>query len=633
MKNPAIMSWNYAWTHFALDLYHSFSNYYRPVQMLTYMIDFSLWEFNPFGYHLTNVFLHICVCLTLFLLMQLMTKDARIAFVGTLFYCLHPAHTAVVTYIAGRADSLALLFMLLSLILFHLHFKARKNSAVLFLYIGSIILFLFALLSKEEAIILPALILLYRLFFISDDEAKKSRSIIKFHYISPFVIMLGVYVLLRMHALNFQEGVFLEGRYLLYIRLLTSLKAFGVYLGIIFMPLHLHMERYIPYVNSFFETGVLLSMLLFLFMVWMVVRIKRASKQAVFGFLFFIIALLPVMNIYPLCSNMAEHWLYVPMAGFSIFLSCLGVKFWDARRNLRPVLIFLLAGYFIFFFFQAFERNFDWRDEDMIYNHTYNYNPRSIKILNNLGNLYSARGNLDMAVMFHKKAIEVNTKEHKTQYNLGHDYEAMGMLDEALAQYELSARLNPDYSKAYFSIGNIYMRKKKLNEAALAYQKAVDCDEFNIGAHTNLGNIYFTDGNYERAKEFYENAVRINPYLPWVHNNLGNVLAKLGLREEAIAAYQKAIELSPDNAEYHSNLGTVYAELGMHDSAIQELERAYQLEPRNVEVLINLGAAYFYRGDMDSAKREWQKVLIIDPQNPLAKKYLGDVSLTPNPLP
>ena len=166
VENPAIMSWGYAWTHFALDLYRSFSNYYRPVQMITYMMDFSVWRLDPFGYHLTNVFLHICVSVSLFMLLQLMTGDRRIAFTGTLFYAVHPAHTAAVTYIAGRADILATLFSLLSIMLFHMHFKAQNNKKAAFLYTGSLILFLLAVLSKEMAVILPAIILFYRLFFL-----------------------------------------------------------------------------------------------------------------------------------------------------------------------------------------------------------------------------------------------------------------------------------------------------------------------------------------------------------------------------------------------------------------------------------------------------------------------------------
>jgi tetratricopeptide (TPR) repeat protein len=616
------MSWQYAWVHFAVDLYHSFSNYYRPIQMLTYMVDFSLWRLEPFGYHLTNVLLHILVSLSLFVLLKLMTDDRRVAFIGTLFYALHPAHTAAVTYIAGRADPLVALLSMLSLILFHYHFKAQNKYKMSFLYIGSSISFLLALLSKEVAVIFPAIILTYRLFFIEDREVEKSRDVIKFHYISLFIVILGVYVLLRMHALNFQgEGIIIS-RQPLYSRALTSLKALGMYFVIIFLPLKLHMERSIPYVQTFFENDFLLSTLLLLFMFWLVVRVKRISKMAFFGFLFFIISLLPVMNIYPMGSNMAEHWLYIPLIGITISLSCLGLKLWDGKKGLRPLLSLLALFYLLFFSYRTFDRNFDWRDEYTIFTHTFNYTPKSIKILNNMGNLFHKEGNFDTAVIFHKKALEINPEEHKTHFNLGHDYEKMGMDDRALQQYEKSIKYKPDYAKAHFNIGNFYLKKGQHDKAIAAYKRAAQCDDFHIGTRNNLGNIYFGRGLYDRAKDKYEEVVKINPYLPGAHNNLANALSRLGFCEEAIDEYKKAIELMPEDADYHFGLGTVYGKLEKYDEAIQELEEAHHLKPSDIDILINLGVTYFHKGDLTSAEKEWQKAQRINPENDMVVHYL-----------
>ena len=348
-NNPTIMSWEYAWVHFASDLYFSRSNYYRPIQALTHMADFSLWRLDPFGYHLTNTILHILVSLSLFALLKLISPDGKAAFIGTILYAVHPAHVASVAYIAGRADSLTALFSLLSIMFLHNYFKAQSRRRAVFLYLGSLASFLIALLSKEIAIILPALILCYRLFFISDDEVKKSRNFIRFHYMSPFIVIMGLYTILRINALNFQEAGIIVSQYPLYVRLLTSLKALGLYFGMMFLPLNLHMERYIPYANYFLERDVMLSGILLLLIIWSVVRARRISKPAFFGFLFFLISLVPVINIYPLRTNMAEHWLYIPLMGITIFLSCLGRRLWDARRASRPVLLFLIIFYLIFF--------------------------------------------------------------------------------------------------------------------------------------------------------------------------------------------------------------------------------------------------------------------------------------------
>lgn len=631
LNNPSIMSWKYAWVHFAIDLYQSFSNYYRPVQMITYMIDFSLWGFNPFGYHLTNVVLHILVALSVFSLFNIITGDKRTAFFGALLYAVHPAHTAAVAYIAGRADSLAVLFSLLSLILFHYHFKAYSRRASVFLYGLSLLAFLAALLSKETAVIFPAVVLLYRLFFINGEvspkadeappKAGKVRKFISFNYLSPFLIILGVYAVLRAGALNFQQGAIIA-RAPLYSRLLTSLNAFKTYLGIIFMPVRLHMERDIPYAGTVFEKGLLMSFVVVVFVIWAALRARKISKEAFFGFLYFILSLVPVMNIYPLTNNIAEHWLYAPMIGLSLFLTCIAVKFWDEKKKSRPFIALLALFYLIFLSYGTFDRNFDWRDEYTIYTDTVKYNPTSIKILNNLGNLYNSRGDFAKAAIFHKKALKVNPREYKTLLNLGIDYEAMGMLDEAFAQYRLSACSNPNYGKAFFHMGNIYVQKGELDGAVFSYRKAISLDDFFIAAHTNLGNTYYRKGEYEKAKEEYEKTLEIYPYSAEAYNNIGSALCGLGHYEEAVKEYKKAIELNPEDWEYRLNLGAVYGKLGMFGEAIAELTRSYELNPRNTEILITLGASYYYEGKIDLAKEEWQKALQVDPKNPTARELL-----------
>ena len=88
-------------------------NAYRPVQLITYVIDYSLWKLNVRGYHLTNILLHICVALGIYCLINVLFHNNFLSLLTGSFYVVHPIHTEAVTYISGRADSLALLFMLL----------------------------------------------------------------------------------------------------------------------------------------------------------------------------------------------------------------------------------------------------------------------------------------------------------------------------------------------------------------------------------------------------------------------------------------------------------------------------------------------------------------------------------------
>ncbi|MBN1872061.1 MAG: tetratricopeptide repeat protein [Candidatus Omnitrophica bacterium] len=623
LKNPSITAWNYAWIHFAIDLYHSYSNYYRPIQMISYMFDYSLWRFNVFGYHLTNVILHILVCISALYLFQVISKDTRVAFLGAVLYAVHPVHTGSVTYIAGRADSLTTLFMLLSVILFHKHFKTKSASASIIMYIGSLISYLLALMSKEIALMLPIIVLTCRLCFVDDKEVTEKRQILKFHYISPYIVICAVYAILRLYALNFQDYLIPPSRYSIYSRLLTSIKAVGIYMGVATFPLELRMERSIAYVHSLFDKEVIITLAIAVLASVLIYRQRKIlSRPAIFGIIFFCVAILPLLNIYPLQDNMAEHWLYTPLVGACLFISSISLSIWDSRENLRIPIVVLIACYAALLSFRTVARNNDWRNEDTIYHNTYYYNPASIKILNNLGNMYHARGDFNNAVFFHKEALKINPREHKTLYNLGRDYEEMGLIDNALEQYKKSVSEKRDYAKAYLKIGDIYYGKLGLGEAILFYKKAIQYDRLLTQAHIGLGDIYYDMGQYDEAKVNYDDAVRIEPHLPQAYNNLGNALFRMGLHEEAIINYKKAIDLAPAKLECLLNLGVTYGILGRYNEALDVFEQARVLKPDNVEVIINIGVAYYHTGRREEAKRQWRRALAIQPQNKVALLYL-----------
>ena len=131
IKSPALIL--EAFRHYLfLD---SISIHYRPVQNISYMADYFFWNTNEFGFHLTNVLLHVgSGVLLFFLLRQLIasffvrrTSDedrpfapsiSDAAFLIALLWVVHPVHSAAIDYISGRADSLAFLFAAAGWVLF-----------------------------------------------------------------------------------------------------------------------------------------------------------------------------------------------------------------------------------------------------------------------------------------------------------------------------------------------------------------------------------------------------------------------------------------------------------------------------------------------------------------------------------
>src|SRR5205814_3095403 len=136
------------------------SDFYRPIQRLTYTLDYAAFIFGPAGYHVSSILCHIGAALALLLLSEELLrlfgveerKRRRIAFLATLAWAIHPVHTAAVAYVSGRADPLAAAFGFLAL---YCAIRAlRPNGSGRWLLIcGAGTLFLLSTLSKETGLI------------------------------------------------------------------------------------------------------------------------------------------------------------------------------------------------------------------------------------------------------------------------------------------------------------------------------------------------------------------------------------------------------------------------------------------------------------------------------------------------
>ncbi len=230
-------------------------NFYRPLQMLTYIIDYSLWKSNVKGYHLGNVLFHILAALAIYWLITILSKDKLLSLITSLLFVVHPVHTEAVSYISGRSDSLALCFMLLTIIFYIRNLDAKRLS----IYLCMIISYTGALLSRENSLILPVLLLLFHYTF------RKKFSLKQF---LPLAVLAGIYITLRMTLLDFRmpspipPGTFLQ-------RLPGFFVAISNYFRLMVLPFGLHME----YANPLFGfaepraiIGIVLVLSLFLYL-------------------------------------------------------------------------------------------------------------------------------------------------------------------------------------------------------------------------------------------------------------------------------------------------------------------------------------------------------------------------------
>lgn len=621
VKNDCIKFWNHWWHHFALDLYHSYSNYYRPMQMLTYNIDYSLWKLNPFGYHLTNLLLHILVAILLFFFIRRLTKDKRIAFVATAIFVVHPLNIESVTYIAGRADSLMAAFLLGSILFFDAHFDKKGWRAALFYYF-SVLSFVAALLSKEAAIVFPLIIFIYALFFKTGKEIENSKKCIGFHYMSLFLVVVGVYAILRMYALNFLNEPIVKSDYSIYLNILTGLKVIVGYIGLVFFPFKLYMERSIVTVGSIFEIQVLASLALIIILAGFAVRSFKLNKVVAFSIIWFFLNLLPVSGIFPLKANMSEHWMYVAIMGFLIFLAVYIVKLWDRAgkgRVLIGLIFIIVIGLFIG---RTLIRNADWSDKTKFYENTLHFSPNSVKVLNNLANLLMDKEDYDAAMRMYRKAILIQPKDYRSHLNIGVCYMRIKEYDKALVELKKSVELSPDFPKGRYNLAMLYEKKGDPDSAIKEYKAALENNPFYIEAYNNLGNIYFDRGEYFLAERCFLKVIEFDRSVAGAYNNLGNIYIRNNKADLAIKMYKEAVKLDDKNADFYLNLGVAYGYTKEYLKAQNAFQKAISAKPRLVDAHINMGLCYYWFNKKPDAKKEFEIAIFLDPENKLAKEYL-----------
>ena len=479
------------------------TSFYRPVQTLTYMLDYHFWGLDEKGYHITNTAWHIAVALVLFWLVNILFHQRRIALLAGLFFVVHPIHTEAVSYISGRAEPLSAFFILLSFILYAKNLQTKNTG----LYFGMILSFVIALLSKESSLIFPAILLLYHFSF-----KKKIKP-------GPFLSVLGVtsvYLLLRFTLLKdlLSYTSYVSGSTVAPTTLFERMPRFFVaitnYLKLLIVPHNLHME-YGNTLFSFTDVKAILGVVIVFGLLIYALRKKENNTLVFFSFGWFFIALLPVSNLYPINAYMAEHWLYLPSIGFFLVLSQgLGVLYrnrgWRVFAAVLVVILLTLST------FLTRRQNGYWREPITFHEKTLQYAPNSHRLYNNLGNAYSVAGKTDEAIRAYHKSIEVNETGHDyaQPYNgLAVAYIHSGEREKAVGMLKKTIEIDPGYTEAYYNLGQVYGAMNKSGKSIEAFEKAVEINPVYSEARHGLSKAYYHNRDYDLAIQHSDLAARL----------------------------------------------------------------------------------------------------------------------------
>ncbi len=452
------------------------NSFYRPINALSFALDYKVWGLNPLGFHISSIFLFLIALVVLFFLLLNLGIEKRIVYFLVLGFGIHPLNTEAITYISGRADIFLLLFSLASFLLFLKSLKTKIQTKKIIYYIGSILMFVLALLSKESAVILPLIVGIFLIIF--------KRKQIKFYILqlSPLLFLSFLYTIFRFLIIGSSKIGSLStiAKASLWERIITLPRILLTYIVKIVFPFNLHME-YLFVERSILSPYFILGLPILGLIIYGILKVLKFSKYALFFMGWFFIGLLPFLNIFPtLTATLREHWVIFSMVGFLSLLALLFQKLFLRLKDkkIKIGLMFLIIALFLYWSGLTVIRNNQWQNPIFLYKHDLKYEPDSFLLHNNLGVAY-----------FRNKIF-------------------------SKAQNEFLAALNKapgqGYAPAYNNLAVIYQNQDQKEKAIEYYKKSIMLNNY-ILAYQNLVELYIKESSFQKASNFLNQGLTYHP--------------------------------------------------------------------------------------------------------------------------
>ena len=471
------------------------------MRTFVYNVIYSIWNVNPYPYHLINLLVHIImVCLIFEFVRKISTE--RIALITALIFSVHPLFTESVTWVSGGIYAQYSVLVMISLLLY---MKSKGVSDRLNL-LGLLIFFL-ALATIEKAAAFPLLLVLYEFSF--GNIRANWRKITPYFALSG--IWTGLLLYLRLHD-RLQEVAQNAGSVHAYNNPLQQIPIalFG-YLKLFLWPSDLtfyHAEiRY-----DFREYLLMVSVLLVILAICVITY--RSSKLLLFGFLFFFLSLTPTLTPIPIAWVVAERYVYLGGLGLCLMVAGSIDLLEKALRISNQRLVYvLLALLLIILGWRSVIRNREWQSQDTLWPATVKVSPLSPNAWNNMGDVYARHNELEKSVQAFIRATE----------------------------------LLPTYADAYHNTANIYVKLGDNVNAEIYYKKAIELRPGIWQSRMNLAILLFNQKRYEEAFEQMDKAIQTVPNEPMLHVNLALMYITVGDRNKALAEINRALSLDPGN--------------------------------------------------------------------------------------
>ena len=598
LENPYVHSFRYLGRIFGSTVWtfegaQGVTNYYRPLMTFAYLLAYKIFGLLPFGFHLMSLVLHAAVVLLVFAVTERLFHDRLISLITSGLFALHPIHTESVSWIAGITDlELSFFFLLTFLLYLHLGDTGRQSGRSWLPYMLLVLTYSLALLSKEQALVLPALAIVYEHFYRPGEVGSQFQD--KWRRYLPLCLVAASYIAFRRFALGgFAPAIWRPNMSWSGV-VLNAISLTGGYLGKLIWPVRLTAFYVFHESRSIADPHVLAGLTCLIVCAGLFVWLWRTARPLSFALLWMGATLGPVLNARWMPAQVfAERYLYLPSVGFCWLIGWAVAKLWRevrsgspsaARALLRQAIAITLAVVACLYAIRTVERNRDWRDDEVLYRKTLEAQPDAQVIRTNLGVIYSERGDWADAEREWTLALGPGRPSPVTLSNLGLVRIKQKRYSEAADLFDQAIRLRPAFVDPYKHLAEMYLEMGRLSDADGQFHLAVSLAPLDINLRNSYGHFLLQQGRTSEAREQFARSAEADANAE-AYDNLGDLDLAAGDSQKARADYQAALVLNDIDNHADFGLAKLDEQEGRITDAVREYRAGLETDPRNAVAL------------------------------------------------
>lgn len=497
---------------------------YRPVLVISYILNFLIFGEKPQFFLAVNLCLHLINALLIWWIIRELRGDKESsALIGGLIYAVHPACTEGIAYVSARSAVLATT-LTYSALLYYI--KWDKTNSIVYLMIA-VLLFALGIGAKSIAIVFLPLGLMYDLSFADKSKNKIMKKLMGILLVASLSagymmwrkIVIGT-VLAESLIRPLSENIF------------TQARAYFHYLRLYLFPIHQSINPYFPtYPTITGEVAFSFLALSILSLVSLFLAFKKSPSQKIvgFGILWILICLLPESSIIPLNLVVSERRMILPLGGGAMVMAGVIASVPPLPKKIFSIILILC------FSALSFVRLGEWKTEKKVWYSAVRIDPHWSLLWNNLGLLALQENNTSKAEQMFKISARKDSAFKEARYNLGNLYAMQGFYGEAEKMYLEAIKIDPGYEKPVVMLAQQWYKLGEKEKALSLLSTFVDKYPATR-AYYILGNISLEEGDLAKAFFYYLESADSAPWDPLPNLEFAKLAVRLG-------AHQKAVEV------------------------------------------------------------------------------------------